>query len=71
MVAAKDGTVAGYIVFGPVSVEPEPPDEFRAVGLVPLAVLPANGEAQTRTRWKAGSKNAGVAATMRSSSSAP
>jgi putative acetyltransferase len=41
MVAAEGGTVVGHILFGRVSVEPEPPNEFRAVGLGPPAVLPA------------------------------
>jgi putative acetyltransferase len=41
MVAAEDGAVVGHVLFSPVSVEPEPLDEFRAVGLAPLAVLPA------------------------------
>lgn len=41
MVAVEDGAVVGHILFSPVSVEPEPLDGFRAVGLAPLAVLPA------------------------------
>lgn len=39
MVAVEDGTVVGHILFSPVSVEPESPNGFRAVGLAPLAVL--------------------------------
>jgi predicted N-acetyltransferase YhbS len=66
MVAAEGGTVVGHILFGRVSVEPEPPNEFCAVGLGPRRCSPpANGEAQARTRWKTRSKNAGAAATMR------
>ncbi len=41
MVAVEDDTVVGHILFSPVSVEPESPNEFCAVGLAPLAVLPA------------------------------
>ena len=33
--------VVGHILIGPVSVEPEPPNEFCAVGPGPPAVLPA------------------------------
>jgi predicted N-acetyltransferase YhbS len=51
MVATEDGTMVGLGLFSPVSAEPEPPDEFRAVGLAPLwwCSPPANVEAQART----------------------
>lgn len=41
MVAVEDGTVVGHVLFSPVSIEPEPRNGLRAVGLAPLAVLPA------------------------------
>jgi len=41
MVAVEDDAVVGHVLFSPVSVEPESPNGFRAVGLAPLAVLPA------------------------------
>lgn len=41
MVAVGDGAVVGHVLFSPVSVESESPNGLRAVGLAPLAVLPA------------------------------
>jgi putative acetyltransferase len=39
LVAVVDGHVVGYIVFSPVTVA-QSPDDCRAVGLGPMAVLP-------------------------------
>jgi len=40
LVAVLDGSVAGHVLFSPVTVEPRPPGSDRCWGLGPLAVLP-------------------------------
>ena len=40
LVAVKNGSVAGHVLFSPISIEPEPRGGFSASGLAPLAVLP-------------------------------